>query len=272
MVVFGYLSALLIGISLGLLGGGGAILSVPIFVYLFSVKPELATTYSMFVVGVASLIGFFSYFKKGLYNLKMGMLLAIPSFFAVNIVKRLIMPAIPQHIYSFGSFELTKDLFIMISFSVIMLLASISMIRPKSNSTEHKKNETELQKMISVATKGFIVGVVTGFVGAGGGFLLIPALVVLLNLPMKEAVGTSLAIIAANSLVGFTNDLFNPIAKLIDWQLLVVFTIITVIGIFSGSFLSKHVSEKKLKPAFGWFVLIMGLVILMQQILARSSH
>lgn len=272
MLVFGYLSALLIGISLGLLGGGGAILSVPIFVYLFSVKPELATSYSMFVVGVASLIGFISYFKKKQYNLKMGLQLAVPSFIAVNIVKRFVMPLIPQEIMSLGSFLLTKDLLIMVSFSLIMLLASLSMIRPRAANAEKKPAQTEMQKLFSVISKGLLVGSVTGFVGAGGGFLIIPALVVLLGLPMKEAVGTSLAIIAVNSLVGFTNDLFSPIAQLLDWQMLIIFTIITTLGIFVGSYLSKHISEKKLKPAFGWFVLLMGLVILMQQILARSSH
>lgn len=262
MELIGYLGAVLMGLSLGLIGGGGSILSVPIFVYLFGIVPSLASGYSLFVVGLTALIGFFGYVQKKLVNFKVGITFAVPSFVGVFLVRRYLMPAIPKEVFSIGDFLVTKDILVMAVFAVIMVLASVSMIRPSKPAS--KKEMSESLRVAIIAAEGLIVGGVTGFVGAGGGFLIIPALVILAGLPMKEAVGTSLGIIAAKSLFGFLGDL--GAGQNIDWQFLVQFSALAAVGILVGNKLNTRVPEAKLKVAFGYFVLIMGLFIMWQQV------
>lgn len=262
MEVLGYIGALIMGLSLGLIGGGGSILSVPIFVYLFGIAPTLASGYSLFVVGLTALIGFFGYVKKQLVNFKVGIAFAIPSFVGVFLVRRFVMPSIPKEVFILGDFLVTKDILVMAVFAVIMVLASVSMIRQSKPS--QKKEMSAAARTALISAEGLIVGGVTGFVGAGGGFLIIPALVVLAGLPMKEAVGTSLGIIAVKSLFGFLGDL--GAGQLIDWTFLIQFSAIAAVGILLGNRLNAKVSEQKLKPAFGYFVLVMGIFIMWQQV------
>lgn len=263
MEIFGYLAAVFMGLSLGLIGGGGSILTVPILVYLFKVNPVLATAYSLFIVGLTALVGGIFYFKKGEVDLKTGLIFAVPSFVGVYLARAYVVPSLPETIFSVGSFVVSKPLLIMAVFAVLMLLASISMIRTKKDSTP-QKNFTPLQKTLLISAEGLVVGAITGFVGAGGGFLIIPALVLLVGLPMKKAVGTSLFIIAAKSLIGFTGDLQTQ--NFIDWQMLIILSVIAIIGLLVGIKFSKNVSEKALKKGFGFFVLIMGAGILLDQI------
>lgn len=266
MEVIGYLATLIMGLTLGLMGGGGSILTVPILVYLFAVPPVTATAYSLFIVGLTSLIGFVSFFRKGEVNLKVGIIFAVPGFLGVFVARSYIVPSLPSEIFKMGSFALTKDLLIMLSFAVLMIVASFSMIRKKKK-TSDKPNKPKAQWLIGV--EGLVVGVITGFVGAGGGFLIIPALVVLGGLPMKVAVGTSLMIIAFKSLLGFTGDLLHATEPM-NWSLLLALSVISVVGILLGSAISKYFSEQKLKFSFGIFVLLMGIVILGQNILAST--
>lgn len=261
METAGYIASILIGISLGLIGGGGSILTVPVLVYLFAVNPVAATAYSLFIVGITSLFGSFSYFRKGLVNVKTAIIFGIPSIIAVFMTRAYIVPAIPEEILSIGDFVLTKGALLMLLFAVLMLVASYSMIRKNNTSTEENATEQKFNYPL-ILLEGVVVGTLTGLVGAGGGFLIIPALVILSRLPMKEAVGTSLAIIAAKSIIGFFgegNETF------IDWNLLIVVTIFAIIGIFVGTALSKRIDGKKLKPAFGWFVLVMGIYIILKE-------
>ena len=261
--VFGYFGALLIGLVLGLIGGGGSILTVPILVYLMSINPITATAYSLFVVGVSSVFGTIQNVKKGLVDFRTAIVFAIPAFIAVYLTRKFLVPAIPETIFTVGTFVLTKNIAIMVFFAIIMLLASISMIKGRNVTPKSSLEPVKFNYPV-IVFEGFIVGVLTGIVGAGGGFLIIPALVLLAKLPMKKAVGTSLLIIAVKSLIGFIGDIENLD---IDWSFLMLFTVISVIGIFMGSYLSNFIDGKKLKKGFGWFVLVMGIYIILKELL-----
>lgn len=263
IVIIGFAAAILIGVSLGLIGGGGSILTVPVLVYILGIDPVLATAYSLFVVGSTSLVGAGTYMKKGLVNYKTALVFAIPSFIAVFLTRKFLVPALPDPLFSIGEAMITKNIGIMVFFALIMLAASYSMIRGKKG--ESKEEQEVKFNLPMIALEGSVVGVITGIVGAGGGFLIIPALVLLAKLPMKMAVGTSLLIIAAKSLIGFLGDLSS---QTIDWQLLLIFTGLSIVGIFIGSALSKKINEKVLKTGFGWFVLLMGIYIITKELLA----
>ena len=262
MEILGYFLAALVGISLGLIGGGGSILMVPILVYVFALNPVLATSYSLFVVGFTSLVGAVNNYRKGLVSIKTALLFGITSVSTVFITRKLIMPRIPDVLFSIGDFKVKHDLATMVLFAILMLLASVAMIKGGSKNT-NADTITSSADTIKLLLFGFLVGLTTGFLGAGGGFLIIPALVLILKTPMKKAVGTSLLIIALNSLIGFTGDLGNIS---INWKFLISISLIAVAGIFIGGALSKKISGPKLKKGFGWFVLIMGVYIIINEL------
>jgi uncharacterized protein len=264
IVIIGFAAAILIGISLGLIGGGGSILTVPVLVYILGVNPVLATAYSLFVVGSTSLVGAATYMRKGLVNYKTALVFAVPSFIAVFLTRKFLVPALPDPLFTVGEAIITKNIGIMVFFALIMLAASYSMITAKK-CVDCDEDEPVAFNFPMIALEGSVVGVITGIVGAGGGFLIIPALVLLAKLPMKMAVGTSLLIIAAKSLIGFLGDLST---QTIDWQMLLIFTGLSIVGIFIGSALSKKINEKVLKTGFGWFVLVMGIYIITKELLA----
>ncbi|QNL23108.1 sulfite exporter TauE/SafE family protein [Hyphobacterium sp. CCMP332] len=264
--ILGYIGALLIGVTLGLIGGGGSILTVPILVYILGISPVLATAYSLFVVGVSAAIGSFKYFQKGLLNYKTAIVFAIPSFIAVFLTRRFLLPAIPLQLTVFGDISFSKDLFIMVFFAMIMLFAAYSMIKNKPAESGQNENENETEPEFNyfmILSEGAVVGVLTGLVGAGGGFLIIPALVIFAKIPMKMAVGTSLLIIAAKSLIGFLGDIGQ---QNIDWNFLLLFTLVSSFGILLGSFLNNYISGRKLKTGFGYFVLVMAIYILFKEL------
>ncbi len=261
MEIVGLIASIFIGISLGLIGGGGSILTVPVLVYLFHINPVVATAYSLFIVGTTSIVGSVSYFQKGLVNIKTAIVFGIPSIVAVYITRAYIVPAIPTEVFRIGEFIVTKSILLMLLFALLMVFASYSMIK-KNKKTNAKKSEKQQFNYPLILVEGTIVGILTGLVGAGGGFLIIPALVVLSKLPMKEAVGTSLVIIAAKSLIGFFGESGETI---IDWWFLIKVTAFAIVGIFIGMALSKKINGAKLKPAFGWFVLVMGIYIILKE-------
>lgn len=259
--LFGYVGALLIGVVLGLIGGGGSILTVPILVYALSLNPVIATAYSLFVVGSTSLVGAIQNMRKGMVDFKTAIIFAIPAFIAVYLTRAFLIPAIPDDFFQVKDFVVTKNLALMLFFAGIMLLASISMIWSKSKEIEDETKATYNYPLIII--EGLVVGLITGIVGAGGGFLIIPALVLLAKLPMKKAVATSLFIISIKSLIGFLGDVQNI---KIDWPFLLSFSAISVVGIFVGIWLNKFIDGKKLKKAFGWFVLVMGIYIIYKEL------
>ncbi len=264
MEIAGYIAALFIGVSLGLIGGGGSILTVPVLVYLFGISPTIAISYSLFVVGFTSLAGAANSYRKGLVNVKTALLFGTSSITVVFITRKFIIPNVPDVFFNIGTFQVTHSLFVMVVFAMLMLAASISMIR---NKKVVAGKEEELKKHpLLLIFYGILIGLVTGFLGAGGGFLLIPALVLLMKLPMKEAVGTSLLIIALNSLIGFVGDIGrHPI----NLNFIFTLTGIAIAGVFIGGYFNQKVNSEKLKKGFGWFVLIMGLYILSRELVFK---
>ncbi len=262
MFITGLTASVLMGVVLGLMGGGGSILTVPIMVYLFGVPPATATGYSLFVVGITALIGSLAYIRKGDVDFKTGFAFAVPSFVGVYFSRALLVPNVPQTLLSLNSWSLTKDVFIMSTFALLMLAASYSMIKGRKSRARALPSAGKRFQLI--ATQGLIVGILAGFVGAGGGFLIIPALVAVAGLEMRVAVGTSLMIIAFQSLLGFTGDLRH--GAVIDCGFLLSVAAVAAVGIAIGSTLSRQIKEQGLKTAFGWFVLFMGTIILFEQL------
>ncbi len=253
MEIFGYLLAALVGISPGLIGGGGSILTVPILVYVMGLNPVLATSYSLFIVGSTSLVGAVNNYYKGFVNIKTALLFGASSITTVFITRKLLMPLIPSVLFSSAHFRITQSMATMVLFAILMLLASIAMITNKDEASPTKTVTVPYNiNIASLLFFGIQIGLATGFLGAGGGFLLIPALVLLLKMPMKNAIGTSLLIIALNSLIGFTGDIGHYI---IDWKFLIIITLVAVAGIFIGGLLAKKLDGEKLKKGFGWFVI-----------------
>lgn len=262
----GYFAAIFIGLALGIMGGGGSILTVPVLVYLMGVSPVLSTAYSLFVVGTTSVVGASRYFRRGLVSLRTAVVFLLPSLLAVFIVRNKLLPAIPHELFTVGQLVFTKDLLVLVAFAGLMVLAAASMIRnPRAHqaSGEAQPSQSGFNYPLILGI-GLGVGALTGFVGAGGGFLIIPALVLGARLPMKLAVGTSLAIIALNSLIGFTGDLSagTPIA----WSFLLGFLAFALGGIVLGTYLARFIPGAWLKPAFGWFTLAMGAFILTKEL------
>lgn len=265
MEIIGYIASIFIGITLGLIGGGGSILTVPVLVYLFGIDVVAATAYSLFIVGISSVVGSVTYFKNKLVSIKTAVVFGIPSIISVYFTRAYIVPAIPEHIVNIGGLEITKGILLMVLFAILMIFASYSMIMVCKNCKDEDENALEEQRFNYpiILLEGLIVGVLTGLVGAGGGFLIIPALVLLSKLKIKKAIGTSLVIIAAKSLIGFMGE--NPSTG-IDWGFLILVSVFSILGILIGLLISKKISGGKLKPIFGWFVLVMGIFILLKEL------
>jgi len=260
--ILGFLSAFFIGLILGVLGGGGSILTVPVMVYIFSLNPITASAYSLFVVGVSGLGGVIRNLNRKLIDYKVGIVYAIPSFIAVYVTRKFLIPELPELLFSIGKYQVSRDLGLMLFFAIIMLYIALTMIKQKTK-IKHKSHNRSHSIPI-LALQGFIVGIITGVIGAGGGFLIIPALVLFAKLSMKRAVATSLFIISIKSLIGFIGDVENI---QIDWSFLLIFTLISVLGLLFGIFLSKFIDDKKLKRIFGWFVLFMGILIIVFELI-----
>ena len=254
-----YLSAILVGFVMGLLGGGGSILTIPIFVYLFDIAPVVATAYSLFVVGATATVGTFKNFKNKNINLRIGLLFGIPSFIGTYITRRYILPNMPDHIFSIGTIDISKDLVIMILFAIMMISASVSMIR----SREKPLGDKLKAKPIIVILLGLIIGLITGVIGAGGGFIIVPALIFLTHLDIKIAIGTSLFVIMMKSFIGFLGDLQTTS---MDWKFLITFAVLAAIGILVGVKVAKRTKAASLKRIFGWFILVVGIYVIFKEV------
>lgn len=260
MEVVGYIFAFCIGIVLSLTGGGGSILTVPVLVYIFNVDPVLASVYSLFIVGVNSFLATFPKYKSGYVHLATVWQFGLPSIAAVFLIRQFVVRNIPDTLFFTGNMAITKSWMMMLLFSILMLFAGYAM--SKQNKIDQKP--LKQRNGWGIAIRGLGVGVVTGLVGVGGGFLIIPTLVLFLGFPMKDAVGTSLFIITINSVIGFTADLGHyPL----DWHFLLTFTMTGVLGVMAGAILSNKVSSAALKKYFGWMILLMGIYIFIKEVL-----
>lgn len=263
-----YITSGIIGISLGLIGAGGSILTVPVLVYIAGINPVLATAYSLFVVGSTALVGGLRYAHQQLVNWRMVFQFGIPSILAVYATRAWIMPAIPDPVFSIGSIVISKALFLLLVFSLLMIAAAWSMIKNNKTTDDTISGDSHSRHYTLIMAEGVGTGVLTGLVGAGGGFLIIPALVLLARVPMKLAIGTSLMIIALKSLIGFIGDIQNGTEM--QWHFLFIFTLFSIAGIFVGASIGKKIEGRKLQKAFGWFVLVMGIYIIIRESLLNG--
>lgn len=264
MAILGYFFAIVIGLVLGFLGGGGSVLSVPVFAYLFRMDAITATTYSLFVVGVTSFIGSFDFLKNKQVDFRTALLFGLPSVLGILFSRRVVLPHLPPYIINRWGITLTKDMFILVLFAVLMLFSALKMIQKTPRPRVSRWDGPNYTILVS---QGILVGIVTGFIGAGGGFLIVPALVMLLAIPMKQAVATSLFIISINSSIGFLSSLDKVE---INWHFLLMFTLLSVIGILIGVQFSKNIDGKRLKPIFGWFILILGIWIILSELFLKE--
>ncbi len=267
MEILGYVLAFIVGLSLGLIGGGGSILTLPILVYIMGVEAELGTAYSLFIVGTTALVSGLQYAKQKKVELKTAVIFGIPSIVSVYLTRAFLVPVIPNPVFSTSTFILDKNTSFMLLFSIVMLLAAFSMLKPGKKKTEPEVNSQPQYNYPMIFIEGIFVGLLTGLVGAGGGFLIIPALVLFARLPMKLAIGTSLLIIATKSLIGFIGDIQSR--QDIDWKLLILFSGISIVGSFVGNLLAQKFDNTFLKKLFAWFVLLMGTFILTNELFIK---
>lgn len=254
--LIGYLLAVCIGISLGLVGSGGSILAAPVLIYVMGTPPKSAFAMTLVIVGIVSLIGVIPHWRQGNVNLKTAALFAPPAMVGAYVGARI------------ASLPIVHPSVQLITFGILMLLASGSMIR-KGIHDKHKIKQADSNVSTPhthawgmIAIEGLGVGILTGFVGIGGGFLVIPALVLLGGTPMKEAIGTSLIILALKAITGFAGY-FGHVP--IDWQLLVSFTIAAGFGTVIGAYLTRSIEAKQLEKGFGYFVLAVAIFILIKR-------
>jgi len=248
------------GIILGLIGGGGSILTVPILVYCFGVPATLATGYSLIIVGASSAIGGWKYHGQALVNWRVVRWFSLPSVVGVIIARLVILPSIPATI-GFGSLSFSNHQIVMIAFSILVVATAVFMFRGQSKPSESKLNSKPSYGLI--VFDGLLVGIFTGFVGAGGGFMIVPALMLLLHLPLKRAIGTSLIIICIKSLMGGLTDIL--LGASFNYGLLMGVIAVTFFGVIIGTKINALVDPMLLKRGFAGFILVMGGLILIKE-------
>lgn len=260
MHIIGYFLAVLIGVSLGLLGSGGSILTVPLLVYFFGVDPMVATSYSLLLVGTISGVGSVMRFKQGQVDLRIVGLFGMSSVVTVLLSRMFLLPAIPELWVQIGSFILNKSTGLMLLFSLLLLGSAYFILTGPMHFRPDRSIKSSSSRLLLY---GIGIGLITGILGAGGGFLIVPVLMLLFRCPIHVAAGTSLAIITLNMLLGFLGDIGRIT---LDWNKLLILLVITLAGLIMGQYLSQHINGQKLSNGFGWFLLCMSIFILIMEL------
>lgn len=260
--IIGYCSSVLIGIVLGLTGGGGSILTTPVLIYFFATDEEVATSYSLFVVGVSALVGIIQRIGTPFISLREGLIFAVPSTITAFTMRSLIMPNIPEQL-SFYDGVVAKNTIIIIALGILMIFTSAKILFSKQKDKLVKDIPISLVMAFGIAT-----GILAGFVGAGGGFLIVPALI-FMGLPTKKAIGTSMLVIAIQSSIAFLGD-FNSEKIMgengLNWNLLLILSGLTIVGVLIGGILIKKVKGAVLKRGFGILVLLIGTFLVLDKL------
>jgi uncharacterized membrane protein YfcA len=262
--VLGFPAMVLMGVVLGTIGAGGSILVVPILVYLFGVAPSIATGYSLVIVGTTALAAAVAYVRRGQSDPRMALVFGFPAIVAVYLTRRLLFPAIPDPVFASGGIVLSKDAAVMVLFAGFALVAAASMLRGSRDAEAQATRRGASLDIPLLASLGFGVGILTGLVGAGGGFMILPVLVLFGGLPMKVAIGTDLIIIAAKSLLGFVGEM--QAVEELDYGFVGLITLLPLAGMALGTYLNRLLPASVLRTAFGWFVLAMGGFIVVREV------
>lgn len=260
LFILGALLFLLIGMVLSLLGSGGALLTIPVLVYVFDINPYWATSYSLFIMGVSNWNATIYNIKSKLIHYKVALYFAIPGLMVTYFIRRFIMPVIPEVVFENEILSVSKGTLIMLVFSLLIFYTAIRTLKTKTVT----ENVPGKFSRLSNALQGAGIGVVTGFAGAGGGFLIVPALLFTVKIPMKEAVATSLFIISITTSLGFLGDL-NP-SVYMDWPFLFYCVAFSMAGIYMTNRIKDRFSNKTLKLIFGYFILGLSILIFIIEI------
>lgn len=251
IILIGYLLATCAGIAFGMLGAGGAILTVPVLVYIFSLTPIVATTYSLLVVGLSAGWATAINLKRGLIDWKIALQFAVPSGFAVFVVRNFIWPLIPNQI-----FTISKDELLMLLFAGVMTFSAKNMLKPQASLKIDRNSR-------NIILSALIAGALTGLLGVSGGLVIVPTLHLVIGLTMAQAVATSLSIIAFNASLGFVLDMSRGAS--IDWSFAAIYLACTFLGVYLGSRLGYLISQTKLRRSFAFFIIIVSVLILIRE-------
>ena len=262
---FGFVGAFFIGLIMGVLGGGGSILAVPILAYIFHFDEKIATAYSLCIVGSTGLIGGIKQATKKMVDWKVVYQFGIPAVIGITLVRAFLIPALPSNLFTINDFIVTRRMAMFGLFAFLMVFAAISMLRGKNKEISEHIKQPNFNPMLVI--QGFLIGGLTGMVGAGGGFLIVPALMMVAKLKMKRASATSLVIIAINSLIGFF--IGDALHINIDWNFLSIFIGISMVGILVGTYINKFLPVEFLKKTFALFIILMAVFMFIEEFIIQ---
>lgn len=266
--IIGFLLGILVGLSMGLMGSGGSILTLPIFVYIFHIEPQYALDYSLFSIGTLAIIASFKPLKMHEINLRTTAIFVLPSLLSVYLTKRYLLIAIPEQ-FSIGEIAISRNHIIMLLFSIVILISASAMIQRKKQ-TAISIIKLSVGQAVKIGLAGVLVGIMTGLVGAGGGFIIVPSLVLLLGIPLKQAIATSLFIIGLNASFGLIAN--YQLLNHMNWFILITFTLITLVGLQIGSRWKEKLDAIRLQGIFGYFLISVGILILSSEIILFVNH
>lgn len=254
MEIIGYILSIIIGLTLGLFGAGGAIISFPVLMYFMNIPPLQASVYSLLIVGISAFIAVIQHIKNKNIDIKITIIFSVPLLISFYIFKFIILPIIPQDIISFSQWTFTKNHLIILLFIITLSIIIYRMLYNTSASIPENTNNLSTPNILSykyIISAG-LVGMLAASIGAGGGFIIVPALIEIFKLPIKKATGTSLFIISINSFVGTIMNIkaFQPEHT----TMLLLFSILSIAGIFIGTYLNKILQSQLLKTSYAYFL------------------